>query len=113
MAGPERDVASNDRAGPDLARNILPSSGTMIGICTTLVGLVKIAEGRLGPSRADEFGGLVGIVFLFSAILSYLAIRTTRRLRMSRRFERAADMLFMIGLICIVAVAVLFAFERI
>ena len=27
-----------------LSRHILPNSGTMVGVCTTLIGLVKIAE---------------------------------------------------------------------
>ena len=26
----------------------------MIGVCTTLVGLVKIAEAQIGPSHVDE-----------------------------------------------------------
>jgi len=33
----------------------------MVGICTTLIGLVKIIEDRIGSSRVDEYGGLAGL----------------------------------------------------
>ena len=62
-----------------LARYILPASGTMIGMCTTLIGLVKILEIRTGPSRADEFTALAALCFLVSAMTSYLAIRHGHR----------------------------------
>ena len=31
-----------------LSRHILPTSATMIGICTTFIGLVKVAESKMG-----------------------------------------------------------------
>lgn len=96
-----------------LARYILAASGTMIGICTTLVGLVKIVEGRIGPSRVDEYVAGIALLFLCSAILSYLSIRNERHLRSSRPLGRTADVLFLIGLFCIVALVVLFALEHI
>ena len=33
----------------------------MVGICTTLIGLVKIVENRIGPSHVDEYGGLAAL----------------------------------------------------
>jgi hypothetical protein len=101
------------RADASLARQILPSSGTMIGICTTLVGLVKIVEGRIGPSRVDEYGALVGVLFLCSAGLSYMAIRNVQFPQFSHRCERIADIFFIVGLVGVVSVVLLFAFEQI
>ena len=103
----------DDALASSLARHILPSSGTMIGICTTLIGLVKLLEGRTGPSRVDEYGALVAFLFLGSAMLSYLSIRMEHRPSPSRACERVADLLFIIGLTSIVGIAALFAFERI
>ena len=34
-----------------LASHILPVSGTMIGVCATLIGLVKLAEAKHGSDR--------------------------------------------------------------
>jgi hypothetical protein len=98
----------------ELARYILPSSGTMIGICTTLVGLVKIVEGQSGPSHVDEYGSLIAICFLSSAVLSYLSIRLSRaRPHVSHRCERVADAFFLVGLVSVVGIGVLFAFDTV
>jgi hypothetical protein len=99
-------------ADPGTTRqHILPTAGTMLGICTTLIGLVKILEGRLGASHVDEVGGLVGAVFLFSALASYAAIRTEGRASLSRQFERVADACFLVGLLSLTLLSVLFAYE--
>ncbi|WP_406857539.1 hypothetical protein ABEG18_07950 [Alsobacter sp. KACC 23698] len=94
-----------------LSRHILPTSGTMIGICTTLVGLVKIIEARTGPSSVDELAALTSILFLASAVMSYASIRTGRPHRLGVRLERAADLCFMVGLVSVVAIAAFFAYE--
>ncbi|MCR0980822.1 hypothetical protein [Roseomonas populi] len=106
-----------DPAPPEdlkVARQILPSAGTMIGICTTLVGLVKLLESQVGgDSRADEVGGLVSVIFLASVILSYSAIRLVQmRPRLSHWLERMADLLFVLGLLGIAGLTLLFAYDQ-
>jgi hypothetical protein len=98
---------------PDLARQILSSSGTMIAMCTTMVGLFKVAEGRLGSSKVDIFAALLGATFLVSAMFAYVSIRTAKISAVSKRCERAADTTFLTGLIAAVVVVILFAFEAI
>jgi len=97
----------------ELSNHILPASGTMIGVCTTLIGLVKVIEGRIGPSHVDEYVSLVAVIFVFSALASYVSIRYGGRPNLSMQFERAADYLFLIGLFSIAVIAVLFAYEAI
>jgi putative flippase GtrA len=111
----DKDTVEKHGENPEaqLARYILAGSGTMIGICTTLVGLVKIVEGRLGPSSVDAYVALIALMFLGSAILSYLSIRNERHLRSSRPLGRTADVLFLAGLFCIVLLVVLFAVEQV
>ncbi len=48
---------------PRLALQILPNASTMIGICVTAIGLVKIVEGRIGPSHVDEYAALTAVLF--------------------------------------------------
>lgn len=110
--------SSADKDGPPrdeqrtLSRHILPSSGTMFGICTTLVGLVKVAEGKLGPSHVDEYAALVSLFFMASAIASYVSIRHEEgRPNFSARCERLADKCFLLGLMGVVAIGLLFAYE--
>lgn len=95
-----------------LCRYIFAGSGAMIGICTTLVGLVKIVEGRIGPSRVDEFVAVIALTFLGSAILSYLSLRSERA-GLSRKLGRVADGIFLTGLFGIVILITLFAVERV
>jgi len=94
-----------------LASHILPVSGTMIGVCVTLIGLVKIAQARHGSSHVDEYAAIAAVTFLASALTSYLSIRCSNRPRLSTRIERAADLIFLGGLVGITLVATLFAYE--
>ena len=94
-----------------LASHILPVSGTMIGVCVTLIGLVKLPDARHGSSRVDEYAAMAAVTFLASALTSYLSIRFSDRTRLSFQIERMADMIFLCGLIGITLVATLFAYE--
>ena len=100
-----------DRRNTDLARHILPSSGTMIAMCTTMVGLVKIAEGRMGSSNVDVYAAMLGAAFLTSAVLAYISIRAARFSTLSGRCERIADVLFLAGLASSVFIVVMFPIE--
>ena len=92
---------------PEKARHILPTASTMIGISTTLIGLVKLLEHYSGPSQVDVFSGIVAVLFL----LSYLSTRLEARPRLSRFLEQVADNFFLLGLVGITGVAFLFAYE--
>ena len=94
-----------------LSSHILPVSGTMIGVCVTLIGLVKLAEARHGTSHVDEYAALAAITFLASALTSYLSMRYADREKLSVRIERLADTIFLWGLVGITLVATLFAYE--
>lgn len=96
-----------------LSQHILPTAGTMIGICTTLIGLVKVAEGRIGPSRVDEYAGLIAVLFLTSAIASYGSVRSGAHPGAATRLERVADFCFVTGLVGLSALSLFFAYELI
>jgi hypothetical protein len=96
-----------------LSRHILPTAGTMVGVCTTLIGLVKILEARIGPSRVDEYAALTAILFLIGAVASYLSIRLASENELAIRLERCADICFVLGLGSLSVIAILFAYETI
>ncbi len=83
----------------------------MIGICTTLIGLVKVVEGRIGPSHVDEYAAIASLFFLVSAVTSYLSIRHFDKRGISARLEIIADQCFLIGLFGIVCISLFFAYE--
>lgn len=94
-----------------LANHILPNSASMIGVCVTAVGLVKIAEPHIGPSNVDTYCALAALIFLASAMCSYMALRFEDREAVSARLERIADGCFMAGLLALTIVTMLFAYE--
>ena len=98
-------------AAQRLAGHILPTAATMIGICVTLTGLVKIAEARIGPSHVDEYCALTALVFLASTVLSYVSLRVGPESALDHRLERIADILFMAGLFALTAITLMFAYE--
>jgi hypothetical protein len=96
---------------PRLSLQILPNASTMIGICVTAIGLVKIVEARIGPSNVDEYCALAAVVFLASALLSYASLRLDPETRTAILMERIADFAFMAGLVALTLISLLFAYE--
>jgi hypothetical protein len=108
MAAPDKTIGAPRQR---LANHILPNAATMIGVCVTLIGLVKIAEAHIGPSNVDEYSALAAIAFLLSAALSYVALRLSPDSPSVLLFERLADALFMLGLFALTGITLLFAYE--
>jgi hypothetical protein len=95
-----------------LSHHILPNASTMLGVCLTGIGLVKVAEAHLGPSHVDEYLALNAVCFLISCMCSYSSIRQDFRGANTRnRLEQTADYFFMIGLVGMTFISVLFAYE--
>jgi hypothetical protein len=116
----ERKMTAEPETGRErdaLSGHILAASVVMIGVATTLIGLVKVAKEHMkehmGPTRADQYAGLAAVLFFLSAGASYLSIRHADRPSLSRRCEWIADQIFVCGLLAISAIAVFFAFELI
>jgi multisubunit Na+/H+ antiporter MnhF subunit len=102
------DLAARDAGGDSPSRHILPTSATMIGVCMTVIGLVKLIETRTGPSHIDEIFAVDALKFLASCFASYLSIRSQRH---SSRFESIADGIFMIAMALMTFAGTGFAFE--
>lgn len=83
----------------------------MVGVCLTGIGLIKIAEARVGPLRVDEYLAVDALVFVASGLMSYVALRYATSARKAARYETVADYLFMAGMLSMAIVSVLFAFD--
>ncbi len=104
----ERDTGDDAPLNSNLSSHVLPTSATMVGVCMTVIGLVKLFEGSKGASHIDEVLAIDSVLFLFSAMFSYLSVRTPKK---TARLESLADTLFMVGLAMMTITGVLFAFE--
>lgn len=91
----------------NVAHHILPTSATMIGVCMTVISIVKLLH--IGSSGAwiDKLLAIDSLTFLASAAFSYFAMRNGALARL----EKYADHLFMIGLLGMTVCALLLAFE--
>ena len=87
-----------------LSAHILPTSATMIGVCMTVLSI-----GRLGPGSelVDKVLAVDGLVFLVSALLSFMSMRTRH---FATRYEVRAELVFLVGLGLLAIGAVVLAF---
>ncbi|MBJ2154777.1 hypothetical protein [Variovorax sp. IB41] len=91
-----------------LSAHILPTSATMIGVCMTVMSI-----GHLGPHDGarlliDRLLALAALVFLASALLSFISMRSRRS---GARLEAWGETVFIVGLglLALGAVALAFA----
>jgi hypothetical protein len=95
---PARVTSLTDRPNgepSDLSAHILPTSATMVGVCMTVLSIGRIAHaGQLG-AFIERMLAIDAVMFLISAVLSFVSIRVARR---NARLERWAEELFLLGL---------------
>jgi hypothetical protein len=56
-----------------LSVHILAASIVMIGVSSTLIGLIKVAKTHM-PSSPEEYTAIATMIFLFGAVNSYLSM---------------------------------------
>lgn len=94
----------------NLAAHILPTSATMVGVCLTGIGLVKLIERQIGPSSIDQFLAGDSTLFCIATLLSYASLRWAGK-RRAARYEKIADVFFTVGMVVMVVICVLFGFD--
>ncbi|MEO5913839.1 MAG: hypothetical protein ABIS50_06375 [Luteolibacter sp.] len=96
----EPNLESQDR---DIAIHIFTASAALVGVCLTVISIVgPITKGSLLHRGVDDLLAVDAMVFLASCLLSYGALRVRRRGR-SHRLETFADVVFLSGLLLLVA----------
>ena len=95
------------RQGAGLSAHILPTSATMIGVCLTALYISLLGPPSAGRMLVDKLLALDGLVFLASALLSFLSMRVARQ---ARRWESLAESVFFAGLGLLALGAVVLAF---
>jgi hypothetical protein len=102
-------ASHNHGDGSNLSSHILPNAATMLGVCMTTIGLVKLFEAANRVAVVtDKLLAVNSLLFVASAILSYASIRSRRN---AQRLERIADIAFITGLVSLAVIGILFAFE--
>lgn len=90
--------------------HILNQSSMKIGMCLTLLGLIKVVEGvKNVTSMVDELLAIDAIGFLISSIVTYYALKQDGDRK--RKAGRAGDIIFTISLLILAVVCGILAFE--
>lgn len=93
--------------------HILTASATMVGVCLTVIGLIRISEKlRNLASVGDELLATDAGAFLVSCLLAYVALRSRSKKR-QYAVERIADIIFLVGLCVMAIVCALIAYEMV
>ncbi len=91
----------------DMSHHILPTSAQLVGVCVTVISLIKVLHiGQVG-SLLDKLLAIDALFFTISAVLSYISMRTAKW----SYLEKYADQFFMLGLVELGGCAILLAFE--
>lgn len=95
----------------DISVHIFTASATLVGVCLTVIGLLRLVRRLRGVSTtADVLLSVDALGFLAACAIAYAALRTDsvpRRLRV----ERYADGMFLLALAIMTAACALIAFE--
>ena len=91
----------------DLSHHILPTSAQLVGVCLTVISLVKVLRISQAGVLLDKFLAIDVLLFTISAALSYASMRR----RDSENLEKYADQFFMLGLFVLGGCAVLLSLE--
>lgn len=80
----------------------------MIGVCMTVISVIQLAPKKAISSWADNLLAIDSLFFLTSMMLSYWSIRHKDKLV---KAELYADRFFIFGMVMMVSVGFLIAFE--
>lgn len=92
-----------------LSAHILPTSATMIGVCMTVLSIGHLRQGGHSRVVLDKLLAVDALMFLASAVLSFMSMRS-RRAGRPQRLEGWAESVFLLGLGVLALGAVVLAF---
>jgi hypothetical protein len=104
--GPALREGGQARSG--LSAHVLPTSATMIGVCLTALYISLLGPPSAGRVLVDKLLALDGLVFLASALLSFISMRVRTA---ASRWEWLAENVFIggLGLLALGALVLAFA----
>ena len=89
--------------------HILNTSSNLLGFCLVVLTSLKISKFN-EVTMIDEFTGIASILLMASCLLSFLSIRTAKENFISR-YEKIADIFFIVALLFIFLITTMIAFS--
>ncbi|MBI3525297.1 MAG: hypothetical protein HY066_12415 [Betaproteobacteria bacterium] len=91
-----------------LIGHILPTSATMVGVCVTAIGIVRLLSAGTVEHYVDKLLAIDSVLFVICSSVSFAAIRMAAR---AEQLESIAESLFMAGLFLLGIASVFMAFQ--
>ncbi len=80
----------------------------MVGVCIMVISIVKSLPADTVSYLIDKALAIDSLLFMISALFSFLSIRLEES---NLRFERWAEVIFIVGLVSMNIITVVFSFE--
>jgi hypothetical protein len=91
----------------NISMHILPTSANLLGLCFVILSFIRLE--KLGAEVIiDELVAIVIVFFLISSVLSYVSMRSKRK---GELYEKAADIIFLIGLFLLTLISIVIVCE--
>ena len=105
------DAGRHSRLADDLCIHIFTVSAGMVGVCLTVIGLIRIIISiRKIDTFADDLLAVNAVLFLVACLTAYTALRTRNTQRMAR-LEHAADAIFLVAMTVMVVACIFITFS--
>ena len=99
-----------DQHEHELTMNVFAISAGMIGVCLTAIGILRLVTSQTNVrTLGDDLLAADAVVFVICCFLSFWSFKT-RRDSLCRRIRIVVDVLFMLGLVVMVAVCAIIAY---
>lgn len=107
----EHQPSPTQQLRDDICIHIFTVSATLVGVCLTVIGVLRIVKRLQGVAiLADQVLSVNAIGFLAACAVAYAALRA-EGVQRRRRLERSADIVFLCSLAMMTIVCVLIARE--
>lgn len=111
IAAPVSDASPAQVRRDDICVHIFTASATLVGVCLTVIGLMRFVRRLHGvTSIVDTLLSVDAVGYLIACVVAYAALRTADVAR-RRRYERYADVAFLLALGLMTVVCGLLALE--
>ena len=95
-------------AESSLSGHILPTSATMVGVCVTAIGIVRLMNAGSAGFYVDKLLAIDCVLFVGCSVLSFASARLAARFT---QLEVAAELLFLVGLLILGIASMFLAFQ--
>ena len=95
----------------DLTIHVFTVSATLVGVCLTVIGIMRHLGGALVSHYGQELLALDAFLFLFSCILAYAALKTRGYPKRKRWLIAIADNMFIFSLSLMALICGLIVYE--